>query len=136
MSEANFSRTMSGLPEEDLIRIAFSREEDGYLPEAIHAAKEEVNRRCVTENAISETMDDFQKEIEIDSRKHLIPLGNRTWMCFVFLGPTLPGMIAAVLLGTRGYKQKFKDAWHAIFVGFAVYGCVAILISILISFGF
>ena len=132
MSGTDFARTMRNLPDEGLVRIAFSQDEDGYVPEAVHAAKEELDRRQITNSDLSEMVIASREDAEPAIPKQLVPLSNAALISFVIFGVTFPAMIIAVALGLSGYTQKFKDALRAILFSFGLWGLVMLVVLIVI----
>jgi hypothetical protein len=115
--------------------LHFSGEQDGYVAEAVDAAKAEVARRHLSSLDISQTMADVQEEELVDRMKFQQPLSNRAWIAFVIFGPTTFSFIFAILLGVRGYGRKCKEAFLAIFTGFAAWSMLFAILGILFQLG-
>ncbi|MES2058118.1 MAG: hypothetical protein V4564_19435 [Pseudomonadota bacterium] len=130
MSDRDFSRTMGGLPDEGLIRIAYAQQDDGYLPEAISAAKAELDRRNVSSDEITQTMDVVEIERMSENDRDKMPLSNGQWLCFVIFGPLTVTMFVTPVFLFRGETRKFKEAWLAIFTGYIAWAMLVAIIAL------
>ena len=123
-------KKMAGLREEDLARIAFSDESDGFEADYIEAAKAEIERRGISHIDINILKSDINEErLHEDSKAEepLSPIGRALF--FVFCGFLLAWLATAVLK-FRGYDQKFRDAWRWILYGFGVYASIGVIFLI------
>ncbi len=57
MNSQDFSSRMANVPDEQLVRIAFSSVSEGFVPEAIAAAKQEIERRGIEPAQTTEIME-------------------------------------------------------------------------------
>lgn len=128
---SQFADRMSRAPDEELIRIASSTESEGYQDEAIEAAKLELNQRGLDDGWIKEVELDAEADREREGRRAEIPLSNLAWAALVVVGPFC--IWPAIVLSARGYRQKSRDAWHAMLVGFVFWGVVSVAMSMLLS---
>ena len=125
---SQFLERMSRAPDEELIRIAYSVESDGYQEEAIAAAQAELSRRGVGAETIEEVDRQAQGEREFESRKADIALSNLAWIGFILLGPLC--FWPAILFYARGYRRKSRETWLAMLLGYAFWGTVAVLMDV------
>ena len=132
--DMNFDRTMSRLPDEGVVRIAFSSEKDGYVPEAIDAAKAEVERRGLTQSEIFQTLVDVQEEREVGDPQLQEPLGNVAWLVFATFAPLLITFVVAIAFGILGYRRKCGQAFLAIWAGFIGWGIITIVLLTIMVF--
>ncbi|MGH6617582.1 hypothetical protein [Sphingomonas sp.] len=135
MSDRDFARTMGGLPDEGLIRIAHAQEEDGYLAEAISAARAELDRRNVSSDDITETVAVAEVERLSGNHRDKDPLSNSQWLCFVIFAPLTLTMFVTLIFLFRGEIRKFKEAWLAIATGYAALCALGVLAFALFAFG-
>ena len=87
-----------------------ARRED-YLPEALAAAEDELNKRNVAPARIAELKTAIEAQQSKDAAKALEPLG---WplriLIFLFCAGLLGGLLAAYY-ENHGYKKKATDCW-------------------------
>jgi len=124
------SGNMGRLHEEELVRIAFSSEADGFENEFIEAARDELNRRGIAAPEIQLLVDQKSQFDFLEENKSQEPLGT-VWKIFLLIFSALwLTWIATAILKYRGYDQKFRDAWRWIFYGFGMWACIAVLFTL------
>ncbi|MEP6870167.1 MAG: hypothetical protein ABJA20_16825 [Novosphingobium sp.] len=117
----NFTERMCRAPDEEILRIVLSGEDDGFAEEAVTAAKNELDRRNLHPDALAQMESEFSRDQGFDKIKHLIPLGTAGRVAFVLFGPLLVITISvAIVLRARGYKQKSNDAFWCILLSYAI----------------
>ena len=113
---------MSRARTEELIQIAFSDEDDGFLPDAIAAAKCEIERRDINPTNLNGLLEDFEQIQSVEKNRKFERLSNTGIALFFIFGPAFMWSIsAALILGARGYSKKKSDALKTILIGFAFY---------------
>jgi hypothetical protein len=121
VAEENLYQQFGTTRDEELIRIAYSEPDDSFEPEAIKAAKEELDRRNVTAEVIVETQQQAAEKRDQDRG-----LSNLGWIAFMLVGPVfLISLSLIVIFYALGYRQKGKDAFSAILASFFFYGLVS-----------
>ena len=134
MDSRDYTRRMQRLSDEELTEIVSFGEKDGYLPEAVEAARKELVARNLSETDASRIGYSVEtgrnREEELASQ----PLSWPARVAFFILPVvsfSLPIMVfAALSLRTRGYRQKSSDAWKCIGLGIALWvGLIIFLFS-------
>lgn len=121
---------MAGLRDEELIRIAYSSEDEGYVSSALAAASEELARRGVSATDRSRVIEEIIENQEFENKKHLLHLRTRERIAFGFFGPLFARRWGPEWLDARGYHQKSQDAREAIFWGYVCWAGVSVPICI------
>jgi len=116
MEGQDFTRRMQTLIDEQLVEIVDFGEADGYLPEAVAAARTELAARNLSAAAMSATVHSVETRRKRDAQLaiqplswpariafFILPFGTWSIMLFVF---------AAWSLQVNGYKRKSADAWR------------------------
>ncbi len=119
------------LRDEQLFEMAYSRPEDGIVPEAVEAARSELaarNIRAPETRALEEQVLEAHEEDAGRATRHLPGLGVAVFMIF---GLTLVGTFGIFALFTMGRKQMAIDALYATFVGIVV-GWALLLLGMLL----
>jgi hypothetical protein len=116
---------MQRLPDEELVRIAFSTDSDGFEDDYVAAARYEIERRGLPQDSVQSLISDNEEIKYIEEHKNEEPLGVPGRAAFFLLWPMLFMWIAAGILKHRGYDQKFRDAWHWMLYGFGFYVAIA-----------
>lgn len=121
---------MARLREEELVRIAFGGEDEGFEDAHVAAARSELERRGVAPSDISDLRDELV-EIKIEEDlKASEPLGTAGRFLFFLFGALWLTWLATAALKYQGYNQKFRDAWRWIIYGFGMWGVIAVLFLI------
>jgi hypothetical protein len=125
---------MQRLSDEELIGMVSFGDKDGYLPEAVEAARKELLARNLEPDDVSTIAHSVEKmrnrEVELASQ----PLSWPARVAF-FIVPVVswPIMVfVALSLGTRGYRQKSSEAWKWMGLGIAFWTGLIILLVVLI----
>ncbi len=121
---------MEGLREEELARIAFGDESHGFEEDYVEAAKAEIQRRGISTNTVENLRAEIDEEKIVEDGKADEPLSPFARVLFLIFGALWITWIATAVLKSRGYDQKFRDAWRWILYGFAGWACVAALFLI------
>jgi len=107
MSASDFSERMGRLPDEDLIRIAYSSDRDGFIEEAVNAAKLEIEKRNINQSDLVDIRSFNENENLIEENRRNASLSNfGVIMLLLFgicLGITIP---STTILYYRGYRRK------------------------------
>lgn len=130
----DYAKRVASLRDEDLMEIAFSNERDGFDPVFVAVARKEVARRKI-DGPTHEHGAELQRQKEIsaalDAVKHKIPLKRTGALLFLLFSIfVVPCLIAAFVLFLRGYNKKSRDAISFIFVGFALWMVVFVLVDV------
>lgn len=124
--ENQFHEIMSQEPDKALIRmLAFKKEE--YQPEALIAAKQELDKRNLSAATFDDISGEIELEINLEKAKAAAPLGL-FWKILAFV---FPGLITLAFSGSfrsEGYERKAKELLKWTVYGFGLY---AVLIAIL-----
>lgn len=129
MGNADFSARMTRVPDEELVRIAFSEPEDGFVFEAVSAAKEELERRKITHSDLDYLKEQIQiSDHEMVDRKSA-PLSNGAFFAFLIFGPLLTFSLgAAIILLFCGYHKKAMEGFRAILFSFAIWSLFSLAV--------
>jgi hypothetical protein len=126
---SQFVERMSRSPDEELIRIAFSDAADGFVSEAIDAARAELDRRGVTTDAIESVQEQVELEKAEEAAKVETPLSTWAFFTLVFVGPIT--FWPVIILYATGRRQKTRDAVVATLVGIAFWGTISVIMAML-----
>src|SRR5262249_12619761 len=132
----DFTRRMQRLSDEELSEIVRFGEKDGYLPEAMEAARKELVARNLSPMDASiaysvETRRD--REAELASQPLSWP-GLAAFLILPVVGVGWPIMaLIAWSLGTRGYRQKSSEAWKWMGLGIVFWIGLIILLAVLVG---
>ncbi len=131
MDSHRFTQTMQRFSDDELAQIASFGETDGYLPQAVAAARNELAARNLSSTDLSTIADCVQTQ-----RNREVELANQplSWSARVafFILPVFGWPILAFVswsLGTRGYRQKSSDAWKWMGLGIVFWiGLIVVLV--------
>lgn len=113
---------MAGRQSEDLLQIAHGAPDTEYVPEAIEAARAELDRRGVTDADWHEIETQVISEREADSQRPVAELTNVQMVGLLVIGPLLLISIPIVLaFSARGYRRKAIDAIKVIAFSYVLY---------------
>ena len=134
MDSRDFTQRMQRLGDEELTEIVSFGEKDGYLPEAVEAARKELVARNLSETDVSRIGYSVETKRNREEELASQPLSWPARVAFFILPVvsfSLPIMVfAALSLRTRGYRQKSSDAWKCIGLGIALWvGLIIFLFS-------
>jgi len=118
MPDQNYARTMAKLPDEGLVRIAFAEAVEGYAPDAVDAAKEELRRRGLSDDAARHLAenDGYESLAKVDPRT--VALSDRAWLALVIGAPLFAIMLVIVgIMFFAGYTKWSRQALLAILTG-------------------
>ncbi|MFT4026088.1 MAG: hypothetical protein QM676_04720 [Novosphingobium sp.] len=127
----DFRARMTTMRDEDLIRIMQFGDDEGYETSAIEAARAEIDNRGIAISDISEVIKDENNLRGMDEVKHLVPLSWGGRIAFAILAPLTFTMLGAVVLGTRGYAQKSREAWLSILAGYGLWVGIPMILFVL-----
>jgi len=135
MDSRDFTRRMQRLSDEELTEIVSFGEKDGYLPEAVEAARKEVVARNLSPTDVSTIAYSVEtrrnREVELASQPLSWP-GRAAFFMLPVVGVGLPIMaLIAWSLGTRGYRQKSSEAWKLMGLGIAFWIGLIIFLVVL-----
>ena len=101
---------------------------DSYEPEALEAARIELDKRQLDSAQVAEAQQKIDaEERDFQDRKNE-PLGPGFKM-LTFLLPGLINIFIARTMKAEGYEKKWKDGWRWTSYGVVFYVAIAILIS-------
>src|SRR5215467_2971805 len=113
MDSRDFTRRMQRLSDEELTEIVSFGERDGYLPEAVEAARKELVARNLSPTDVSTIAYSVETRRTREAELASEPLSWPGRVAFFVLGivswPIM--MFVAWSLRTRGYRQKSSEAW-------------------------
>jgi hypothetical protein len=135
MDSRDFTQQMQRLTDEELTEMVSFGEKDGYLPEAVEAARKELVARNLSSTDVSTISYSVEarrtRELELASQ----PLSWPARVAFLILPVvsfSLPIMVfVALSLRTRGYRQKSSEAWKWMGLGIALW--IGLIIFLLFS---
>lgn len=118
MGEIDFAKRMRIVPDEELFSVVSSP--DGYVPAAVEAAQAEIARRNLGSGDVARIVADVEERQRFEENKSSIPLSTAGKIAFfvfsIFLFWTI---IAAIVLGYRGYGRKSTDGFKWMCIGLA-----------------
>ena len=130
MATQELMTKMAKFQEEDLVRIAFGDERDGFEGDYVEAARRELEQRGISPLRV-ENLKLESAEIQFaEDAKQNEPLGTFARALFFVFGAFWLAWLATAVLKYRGYEQKFRDAWRWIFYGFGLWAIIAALFVI------
>ncbi|SIO13513.1 hypothetical protein SAMN02745824_3087 [Parasphingorhabdus marina DSM 22363] len=134
MNDTDFAARVERMPDEDLVRIAFSKDEEGFVPEMISAARQELANRDVSQTDVETVIDQAEQENSYLGNEKEEPLSDIAWAGFFFFGNIMIVSIPfVVILLFSGYHKKARQAAVAIAAGFMFWS--ALLFVLLLLFG-
>lgn len=118
------------LRDEELVRIAFGGDAEGFEENYVDAARSELERRGGAPREISDLREELvELKIEEDLKASQ-PLGTAGRVLFFLFGALWLTWLATVALKYQGYDQKFRDAWRWIIYGFGMWAVIAALFAL------
>ena len=139
MDSRDFTQQMLRLSDEELTEIASFGEKDGYVPEAVEAARKELVARNLSSSDATTVAYSVEtrrnREVELASQ----PLSWPARVAFLILpvvGVSFPIMVfVALSLRTRGYRQKSSEAWKWMGLGVALWiGLLSFFIALQLGY--
>jgi hypothetical protein len=125
MDKENFADQMSDRSDEELYEIAYFGSEDGFVSQAVQAAKQELDQRGLDNDKLeqltksAETKRKQQKEL---AEKHLSwPARIAFFILPLGLIPIVILIVIAASLESRGYTRKSSEAYKWMCTGFIVW---------------
>lgn len=135
MINTSFSSNMARMPDEELIRISYSQPDEGFLPEAIDAAKAELARRSIRNDDLYAVRYDMESERHEEFNKDILDLRTSNRFAFAIFGIAfLPCIIIVMILYARGYKRMATQAMNCIVLGWVLWAVTAISVAIILSY--
>ena len=134
MAEQPFLGKMSRMQNEALAEIALSKEDDGFDPEAISAAKQEISRREIDPAELSRVELQAETANDLQRNRDQIPLPTNRWIAIAVLSPFsvfLASVFVYLNYGSRGYGRKATDSLKATLIGIAFYALISVVLSLL-----
>ena len=130
MDDVDWTASMRRRSDHDLLRVA---SEDGFEPAAVEAAQVELARRGLSANRVMEVQADLEHLRAMEAARADQSLSGAGRLAFVFLGFLLFwAVIAAIILRSRGYQRKSREAFICIDLSFLFWGAI----SLILAFGF
>ena len=129
-----FAERVKRMSDIELIRIVESEPEEGYEPDVIELAAQELSERNIDTAEVDYMTDDVRQEQIQKSNRASAQLGALGKIIFMLFAPfaTIYLIVAASVMSADGYENKAKDAWRFIFYGWGLY---LVIILLLIVFG-
>ena len=100
--------------------------QDDYLPEALAAAKDELNKRNLAPERVAQIEATVQSQKAVAESKAQERLG---WPMRIFIFLFCAGLVGAVLAvyyDSKGYNRKAADCWLAMGVSIAFYLAIGV----------
>ncbi|MCM0001059.1 MAG: hypothetical protein NBV68_16925 [Erythrobacter sp.] len=125
------SERVRRMQDEDLVRIAKSQEADGFEPAFVDAARVELQRRGLGDEAIGELAAQAEQLAAYEEAQLDAPLSWPARMAFLLFGFTTIGIFFAVAQRYLGYPRKSFEAfvWSAAGLGFWLAIALALLLA-------
>jgi len=133
MDSRDFTQQMQRLSDEELTEIVSFGERDGYLPEAVEAARKELVARKLSSTDVATIAHSVERRRDREVELATQPLSWPARVVF-FILPVVswPIMVfVALSLGTRGYRQKSSEAWKLMGLGIAFWIGLIIFLVVL-----
>ena len=127
--ENEFDNVMRKRTDADLIKI-LNGSPDDYQPSALEAARNEFERRSLSEAEIKAVTQEIIDEREIDESKANTPLGV-FWKILAFIFPGIILLMFAGIFKSDGYDRKAKEMVKWTLYGFGFYVGFIVLINVL-----
>lgn len=137
MQKPDFEAKMAKMQNEQLVEIAFSSDKEGFDPEAIAAAKAEIEKRNLPIEEFSRLEEQAVQQSEVQSNIPYEPLPRSRWILIAIFSPiSLIFLLVFVYLNysSRGYKQKATDSLKATALGYACYIALGMLLFVVGDF--
>jgi hypothetical protein len=133
MDSRDFAQQMQRLSDEELTEVVNFGEKDGYLPEAVEAARKELVSRNLSPTDVSTIAHSVGTRRDRDAQLASQPLSWPARVTFFILaGVSWPIMVfIALSLGTRGYRKKSSEAWKWMGLGIAFWIGLIILFAVI-----
>jgi hypothetical protein len=93
--------------------------QDDYLPEALAAARDELGKRNLTPDRVTQLEAEVQSQKAAADTKAQERLGWPMRIFIFFLCAGMAGAILAVYYESKGYKRKASDCWITLVVSIA-----------------
>ncbi len=132
MTTSEFSKVMEKKSDGELLEIV-TRLKDDYQPEAVIAAKKEIeSRNLSTEQVKQAELEINEKDIE-NLEKANEPLGTGQKILFLlFFWGVIPWAMAGTFK-TNGYTKKHKDAWKFMKIGIGIFIGIPLLLILFLK---
>jgi hypothetical protein len=127
MGDIDWIRAMRRRSDHDLLDVVSG---EGFEPEAVAAAQAELDRRGLAVDRIEEVEADLDRVRTIEAMRPDQPLSGPARLVFVFLGIFFFwAVIAAIILRSRSYRRKSREAFICIGWSFVFWGGVSIILA-------
>jgi len=121
MDSRDFTQQMQRLSDEELTEIVSFGKKDGYLPEAVEAARKKLAARNLSSTDVSAIAYSVEtrrtREVELASQPLSWPARAAFFILPIVSWPIM--VFVALSLGTRGYRHKSSEAWKCMGLGIA-----------------
>jgi len=117
---------MARLQDEDLVQIANGKDSDGFEPDFVEAAKAELRRRGLTDDAIGELTVQAEELAAFEEAQNDAPLSWPARIAFLLFGFTTVGIFFAIAQRFLGYRRKSKEAFMWALAGFGFWGLIGV----------
>jgi hypothetical protein len=95
--------------------------EQDYLPEALAAARQQLDKRNLAPQQVAQLEAVVQSQMAAEGAKAEVRLGWPMRILIFFLCAGIAGAILAVYYDSKGYKTKARDCWITLGVSLAVH---------------
>ncbi len=117
--DVNYTEIMAKRTDAELLEILTIKQDD-YQPEAIAAAKAELENRNLTVEETESAKQEVENQEKAKIEQANIPLAL-SGKIFTFFSPGWGILFVARALKAEGYEQKHKDIWRWTLCGFGFY---------------
>jgi hypothetical protein len=125
--QRSFTEVMAQKPDEQLLKIL--AKPGDYQPEALEAARLEVEKRKLSSDRVEAVKKEVVIEQKQSTEKAAMPLeGGYKILSFIFPG-VIPLMLSTALR-TNGYERKASELLRWTFYGIAFYITIAVFIGL------
>jgi hypothetical protein len=102
--------------------------EQDYLPQALAAARQEIEKRSLAPARVAEFEAAVQSQKTVEVAKAEEPLGWPTRIFIFLLCAGIAGAILAAYYDNKGYKTKARECWITLAASLAVHIVVGALV--------
>jgi len=130
--ESQFAKRMTLMRDVDLVRIAADVSDEGFEPEAVFAAKVEIERRGLSHNEINEIIDDYNDHLMSEENREFKSLTVGGWIMAVLFAPIfILNVQLAIRLRSRGYTRMSNQILASIGISYTLIAFIFITLKIL-----
>lgn len=118
---------MSEVTDKELVKIVYVFAAD-YQPEAVEAAKYEIDKRNLSSLQIDELKVEISVNRQQEASKAEMPL-QTYWKVLTFVFPGVLNLVFAMLFAADGYDKRTKEMWKWTLYGFCFYVVLVLFVT-------